>query len=191
MYTRRLWPVEDLPPLQTVALLTQLCKSNLSPCSGRRVELRGVASVPAPIPSLSPVSADWLAPRHFLKYSQRLALAELCADTNSMEGSLASLRYRLGVGTIWMGRPWPPSNDTYVRPKLDETTGFLETAFSSLGAEGCPVMLDTATAYETTKAVLDAMWHFWRTFVCSMPPASIGTVELAPPLSSGICLALY
>ncbi len=53
----------------------------------------------------------------------------------------------LGLGTIWLGRRWPPGNASYSDPSEEEIDKHLEEAFVSMGNKDGVVMLDTAAAY--------------------------------------------
>ena len=73
----------------------------------------------------------------------------------TMKNALKSLSPRLGVGTIWLGRPWPPSNVEYTVPTVAETDAFLDLAFAVLGETAetsagggveATILLDTASA---------------------------------------------
>jgi len=50
--------------------------------------------------------------------------------------------HKLGVGTIWMGRPWPMDNQNYFSPNEAEVNAFLLTAYQA-GIKH----FDTAAAY--------------------------------------------
>lgn len=50
--------------------------------------------------------------------------------------------HKLGVGTIWMGRPWPMNDDKYVMPDRTEVDQYLARAYSD-GVRH----FDTAAAY--------------------------------------------
>eukprot|EP00040_Diaphanoeca_grandis_P023461 m.127569 g.127569 ORF g.127569 m.127569 type:complete len:264 (-) comp29283_c0_seq2:68-859(-) len=54
--------------------------------------------------------------------------------------------HKIGVGTIWCGRTWPPNNKSYVDPEQTEIDQYLGDAFG-LVPEDKIVMLDTATGY--------------------------------------------
>jgi len=53
---------------------------------------------------------------------------------------------RLGVGTIWVGRLWPPNSSTYTEPGWPEIEDFLSTSIQQLSSHG-KLMLDTASGY--------------------------------------------
>lgn len=60
--------------------------------------------------------------------------------------------YTLGVGTVWCGKPWPPSKaKEYVVPTEEEIRNHLTSAVENIAAKGgksdAMVMVDTATEY--------------------------------------------
>ncbi len=55
--------------------------------------------------------------------------------------------FPLGLGTIWMGRRWPPYNKYYINPSIDEIDYVLKDSFKRMANADGVVMLDTAAAY--------------------------------------------
>ncbi len=53
---------------------------------------------------------------------------------------------RLGLGTVWAGREWPPGNKRYVRPAPSQLDGQIRTALSLIRDEE-HLVLDTAVGY--------------------------------------------
>lgn len=106
----------------------------------------------------------------------------------------------LGLGTIWLGRPWPPNRPSYTMPDDAECDAFLRNAFAALGndADGTgrsgDVMVDTAAAYGTCEARLGAWFAqhpdaFARTIVATKWGGSYerecaGQVAFSPTLAS-------
>lgn len=97
------------------------------------------------------------------------------SDAGCGEALAAACAHRLGLGTVWFGRPWPPGNEGYATPEDAEVTEYLDLAFERL----CPPLakggkddlcrtarsdspappagllhLDTATAYSGSEAAL-------------------------------------
>jgi aryl-alcohol dehydrogenase-like predicted oxidoreductase len=58
----------------------------------------------------------------------------------------ASSWARLGLGTVWAGREWPPGNKRYERPRASQLDGQIRTALSLIG-DGEQLVLDTAVGY--------------------------------------------
>lgn len=55
--------------------------------------------------------------------------------------------FPLGLGTIWLGRQWPPGNTAYVDPTPQEVEFYLLEAFAKMKNSDGMVMVDTAPAY--------------------------------------------
>lgn len=53
---------------------------------------------------------------------------------------------RLGLGTVWAGRVWPPGNQRYARPSAAQLDAQIRTALSLI-PDGESLMLDTAVGY--------------------------------------------
>eukprot|EP00041_Stephanoeca_diplocostata_P008363 m.124431 g.124431 ORF g.124431 m.124431 type:complete len:262 (+) comp17284_c0_seq1:44-829(+) len=56
--------------------------------------------------------------------------------------------HRIGIGTIWCGRVWPPGNTSYVAPTQNEVNAYLSRACLLLPPNSAQnIMLDTAEGY--------------------------------------------
>lgn len=62
---------------------------------------------------------------------------------------------RLGIGTIWFGRQWPPGNAQWTDPSEAEIDAHLHAAFQSVPSN-VSLMLDTAEGYDKSEARLGA-----------------------------------
>ena len=83
-------------------------------------------------------------------FSQLFALAAERGPATVLDGV-----YAVGIGTIWLGRQWPPENSRYVRPSEGAVDVFLRSAFELL-PEGQRLMLDTASGYGEAEQRLGA-----------------------------------
>ena len=82
------------------------------------------------------------------------------------EALAAACAHRLGVGTVWLGRPWPPGNDAYQAPDDAEITAYLDEAFERL----CPP--------KKAAAAEDAEDDFRTTARSDSPPPPAGLLHL-------------
>ena len=53
---------------------------------------------------------------------------------------------KLGIGTTWFGRKWPPNNNNYNAPDFDEIENHFNKVFGML-KNGEMLMIDTAPSY--------------------------------------------
>ncbi|MGE5197220.1 MAG: aldo/keto reductase, partial [Deltaproteobacteria bacterium] len=88
-------------------------------------------------------------------------------------GQKTGLRFFvLGIGTIWLGRVWPPKNQGYIYPSDDEIDEYLKIAFSQATNHEGIVFIDTAAAYGLSEEKLGAYFrrhpkNIDRAFICT------------------------
>ncbi len=66
-------------------------------------------------------------------------------------GKTSKKFFVLGAGTIWFGRTWPPSGNSYAYPSSEEVNAYLDKVFEKMSNAEEVVMLDTAPAYGTSE----------------------------------------
>jgi len=61
---------------------------------------------------------------------------------------------KLGVGSIWFGKLWPPGNDKWFHPDLFEVEFYLKEVVALASAPGESVLLDTSPGYGDAECLI-------------------------------------
>jgi aryl-alcohol dehydrogenase-like predicted oxidoreductase/serine/threonine protein phosphatase PrpC len=113
------------------------------PASGGKLQRFG--------PTLAQVStAGWQAEQEVIQTLSSLRKEQIARGTGRVYrrfGNTEESFFVLGLGTIWMGRRWPPKNPDWRDPSPETIEAHLERALARMGNSEGVLMIDTAAAY--------------------------------------------